>query len=296
VHIHPALAFYSATLGAARALRLEGRIGSFQRNSEADVVVLNPFGSYDTARHTDVIYKTSSSGAGDGAGHGAGAAGGDASLDYLWKRLFILMTAGHAGGAGGVGAGVGAGVGRTGRGRGAGAGGNIAATYIAGRAFYVNANMPLTKNMEEKAMKATTTKATTMKAKATMEIKADAEPKGNAGKTNSANDNNSNNASSILNCVLPTNPQFPKDHMKVAECAAALAMSIPIMDLLQQEEDEDEDEHEDEQEEDDNDQNEHKHEDQAQARPKLMIIHITYTSHHESAHNSFCFGSMRNNN
>jgi hypothetical protein len=105
VHIHPALAFYSATLEAARALHMEDHIGSFQRGSDADVVVLNPFGSYDTARRTGVIDKTSSSGA-DGAGHGA--ASGEASLDYLWKRLFILTTAGHAGGAGGVGVGVGA--------------------------------------------------------------------------------------------------------------------------------------------------------------------------------------------
>jgi hypothetical protein len=225
VHIHPALAFYSATLGAARALHLEDRIGSFQRGSDADVVVLNPFGSYDTARRTGVIDKTSSS--------GAGAASGDASLDYLWKRLFILMTAGHAGGAGGVGAGS-----RMGSRGGAGAGGNIAATYIAGHALYVNANMPLTKNME--AME-----------------KADAEKKNSRVNANANTANDS--TSSILNCVLPTNPQFPKDHMKVAECAAALAMSSPIMDLLQQEEEQQEDDHD-------------QHEDQAQASAHVQDL------------------------
>jgi cytosine/adenosine deaminase-related metal-dependent hydrolase len=236
VHIHPALAFYSATLGAARALRLEDRIGSFQRGSDADVVVLNPFGSYDTARRTGVIDSTSSSGADDGA-----SGGGDASLDYLWKRLFILMTAGHAGGAGGVGVGAGARMGSRG-GAGAGAGGNIAATYIAGHALYVNVNMPLTKDME---MKATTEKSDTGK-------------KNGRVNDNGIHNDNANTAnastSSILHCVLPTNPQFPKDHMKVAECAAALAMSSPSMELLQQEEEENEQE-------DDHDQ----HEDQAQA-------------------------------
>ena len=91
IHIHPALAYYTATLGGARALHLSHRIGNFERGRDADIVVLDPFGSYDSARRARFIHKSSSE-----------------SLDYLWQRLFVLMTTG----------------------------GSVAATYVMGHALY----------------------------------------------------------------------------------------------------------------------------------------------------------------
>jgi len=62
-------AFYLATLGAARALDLDGRIGSFAKGREADFIVLDPAATPLLARRT-------------------ATAGG------LAEKLFLLMTLG----------------------------------------------------------------------------------------------------------------------------------------------------------------------------------------------------------
>lgn len=126
LHIHPALAYYSATRGSAIALDLADQIGTFEPGSIADIVVLNPFGSPETSRRTRVIERTSAD-----------------AMKYLWDRLFVLMIVGGVD--------------------------NIGATYIAGHPKYVNSKNPL--NLED---------ATT--------------------------------------CVLPSDPSFPEDYVRVAEC------------------------------------------------------------------------------
>jgi guanine deaminase len=62
-------AFYLATLGAARALALEDRIGSFRPGNEADFVVLDPAATPLLARRTS-------------------------AARTLAERLFLLMTLG----------------------------------------------------------------------------------------------------------------------------------------------------------------------------------------------------------
>jgi len=67
--LSPLRAFYLATLGAARALDLEDRIGSFRAGNEADFVILDPAATPLLARRT-------------------------ASAATLAEKLFLLMTLG----------------------------------------------------------------------------------------------------------------------------------------------------------------------------------------------------------
>jgi guanine deaminase len=57
-HVRAVKAFYLATLGAARALGVEDRVGTLAPGSEADIVVLDPnatpFMAYRNARSTSV--------------------------------------------------------------------------------------------------------------------------------------------------------------------------------------------------------------------------------------------------
>ena len=51
-NLSPLRAFYLATLGGARALDLDGRIGSFRPGNEADFVILDPAATPLLARRT----------------------------------------------------------------------------------------------------------------------------------------------------------------------------------------------------------------------------------------------------
>ena len=48
-------AIYLATLGAARALDLDDRIGNFETGKEADFIVVDPHGSTTTSRRAESI-------------------------------------------------------------------------------------------------------------------------------------------------------------------------------------------------------------------------------------------------
>ncbi|EOD08205.1 hypothetical protein EMIHUDRAFT_106230 [Emiliania huxleyi CCMP1516] len=79
IHVHAALAYYSATLGAAKATLLEDKLGNFEEGKEADFVVLNPYGSFDTARRVRLMGRRDCN-----------------PLKQMWEVLFMLMIMGSA--------------------------------------------------------------------------------------------------------------------------------------------------------------------------------------------------------
>ena len=79
IHVHAALAYYSATLGAAKATLLEDKLGNFEEGKEADFVVLNPYGSFDTARRVRLMGRRECN-----------------PLKQMWEVLFMLMIMGSA--------------------------------------------------------------------------------------------------------------------------------------------------------------------------------------------------------